>query len=69
MFIDDGVEYYAQRERMERFLAAEAKDEAERTSHLALAKSYRNKALDAGYRNEPSARSDRPIFPPLIQCL
>lgn len=56
MFVDDDVEYYAARERVERCLAANATDEVARNAHLTLASAYRRKALVAGYE------ADRPAF-------
>ena len=45
MFVEDDMEYYSQRERAERCLAANALTEAARNAHLALASAYRRKAM------------------------
>ena len=49
MFVEDDTEYYAQRERAERCLAANALTEAARNAHLALASAYRRKARRIGF--------------------
>ena len=56
MFVDDTVEYFAECERKERCMAANASNAAVKSSHFAAASEYRRKALDALYR------TDVPIF-------
>jgi hypothetical protein len=52
MFVDDDMEYYAQRERTERCLAGHAQSETARSAHLALACAYRRKAMAIGHKSD-----------------
>lgn len=55
MCVNDEVEYYIQREQAERCLAAEATNEAARTTHLTMASEYRERAK-ATYQRAKLAR-------------
>lgn len=60
MAIADDASYYTERERAERCLAANAKDEAARAAHLAMAAAYRRRAFAARKGSQQTSAPPQP---------